>query len=1059
MKPSVHAPYIAIVGLAGRFPDAADVDAFWCNLERGVESLAEFTDAELAESGIEAKYRNDPNFVKRGTFLEGAEFFDAAFFGLSPREAEILDPQHRLFLECSWEAMEDAGYLGESARGPVGVFAGAAMNSYFMTVLAHNRAAIESAGIYQLMIGNDKDFLATRVSYKLNLNGPSITVQTACSTSLVAVQMACQSLQSGQCDMALAGGVALRFPQKTGHLYVPGMIFSPDGHCRPFDAQARGIRSGAGAGVVVLKRLEDALRDRDSIRAVILGAAINNDGATKMGYTAPSVEGQAAVIQAALEAGGVDPASVSYVETHGTGTPVGDPIEIAALERAFASTQRKRFCAIGSLKGNIGHLDTAAGVAGLIKTVLALERRCIPASLNFREPNPEIDFANSAFYVNDKCTAWDWTDGPRRAGVSSFGIGGTNAHVVLEEAPAREPSVSLWPAQLLVLSAQTPSALEAATSRMAGHLARHSSISLEDASYTMQVGRKRFPHRRVAICSTRDQAINILSSGDRRKFLTSADEAVSRPVTFMFTGQGSQHVGMARGLYEFQPVFRRELDYCAERLSPDIGQDLRELLYSPLTNGSLLNETWIAQPALFCVEYALARMWMSWGLEPDSAIGHSIGEYVAACLADVFSLEDALRLVAARGRIMQGMPRGNMLAVPLSERELREFIDGRVSLAAVNAPSLCTVSGTETDLAALRRRLQASGIESRLLHTSHAFHSEAMDAAVGIFREFVQRIELRAPRLPFMSNLTGRPILAEEATDPDFWARHLRQPVRFADGIRELASPGRIFLEVGPGQTLTTFAHENTRGLEGCEILATLPHPKDSQPEAAFILKTLGRLWMAGVEVNWKGVHAGERLHRVSLPPYSFERQRFLPAPASAPKPAEEATPLRRNDDVADWFYAPSWTRSVMPSLVASGERVGPWLIFEDEGDLAGLAAQELGARGERCLTVKKGASFARLDERSYSIDPARAEDYLRLLNETAKEGLAPRMHSLPMGAGWSARSIWLAASVGPGVWGPWSAAQDRLRDRLRRNALGNWARSDRSGTGVTDRAVQNDAV
>jgi len=983
-----HSGFIAIIGLAGRFPDAPDIRAFWRNLEQGVESLVAFTDAELADSGIDSKYLEDPNFVRKGTYLEGADLFDAAFFGLNPREAEILDPQHRIFLECAWEAMEDAGYLGESTGARVGVFAGSSMNSYFLSALAQNPALFDAGGFYQVMMGNDKDFLPTRVSYKLNLKGPSVAIQTACSTSLVAVQMACQSLVSEQCDMALAGGVSVRFPQKTGHMYVPGMIFSPDGHCRPFDAHAGGIRGGAGAGIVVLRRLEDALSDGDSIRAVIRGAAVNNDGAAKMGYTAPSVEGQAAVIRAALEAGGVDPASVSYIEAHGTATIVGDPIEIAALDRAFrTSTDRKRFCAIGSVKSNIGHLDAAAGVAGLIKTVLALEHKRIPASLNFREANPQIDFVNSPFFVNDRSTEWDSPEGPRRAGVSSFGIGGSNAHVVLEEAPAGEPPVVLWPTQLLAISARSSSALEAASASIAAHLEEHPAIDLADACYTTQVGRRRFAHRRIVIGSTREEAVKALSAGDRRSVFTRFDEAVNRPVTFMFTGQGSQHIGMARELYQFQPVFRRELDLCAEGLKPEIASDLREILFSPSADAALLNQTKFAQPALFSVEYALARMWMSWGVEPDSAIGHSIGEYVAACLAGVFSLEDALRLIAARGRIMQKMPSGSMLAVHLSEHALRPFLDSRISLAAINSPSACTVSGMDAAITALHARLEASKIESRLLHTSHAFHSSSMDEAVEIFRKTVQCVDLREPHLPFLSNLTGRQISASEATSPDYWAQHLRQAVRFADGVRELASPGRLFLEVGPGQTLAAFADDITRGIEGCEVFASLPHPKDPQSERTFILKTLGKLWLAGVDVNWKNLHAGERLHRVSLPTYRFERQRYWGGRDNVTPPTGQATLSPRRDDIADWFYVPSWTRSVMPSLTVADECPGSWLIFEDSGDMADFAARELARRGEPYVRVKKGNCFAHVDEQSYTIDPLRAEDYLRLLTETA----APR--------------------------------------------------------------------
>lgn len=992
MKPTRQAP-IAITGVAGRFPDAPDAAAFWKNLAAGVESLREFSDVELAESGIEPRYLANRDFVKKGTILDDAESFDASFFGYTPREAQTIDPQQRIFLECCWAAMENAGYPGEAVGARVGVFAGASMNTYFGAALIRNPALLEIAGLYQLMIGNDKDFLATRVSYELRLTGPGVTVQTACSTSLVAVQMACQSLQAGQCDMALAGGVALRFPQKTGHLYIPGMIFSRDGHCRPFDADASGIRGGAGAGVVVLKRLDDALADGDPIRAVILGAAVNNDGAAKMGYTAPSVEGQAAVIRAALEAGGVNPESISYIEAHGTATPVGDPIEIAALERAFRGyTDKKGFCAIGSVKGNIGHLDTAAGVAGLIKTVLALEYRAIPPSINFRRPNTQIDFANSPFFVNDHHRPWN-SAGPRRAGVSSFGIGGTNAHVVLEEAPAREAPLVTWPAQLLLVSARTSSALETMSAAMADYLREHEEISFVDACYTTQIGRKRFPHRRFAVCSSRDEAIQILTAGDPRRRFARVEEAVDRPVTFMFTGQGAQHPGMGRELYGFQPVFRREFDFCADVVKAETGFDLQEILYASDADASLIDQTAVAQPALFALEYSLARMWESWGVRCDSAIGHSIGEYVAACLAAVFSVEDALRLVCARGKIMQSMPAGNMLAVRMAEAELRGLIDGRVCLAAVNAPSLCTVSGSDADLTEFEGRLQNLRIESRRLHTSHAFHSSSMDLAADMFRKSVARIELREPMFPFSSNVTGLPITGEQACDPGYWAQHLRQTVHFALGIRNLATPGRVFLEVGPGQTLATFVSEITRGRDSsfeCEAISSLPDAKNPQSEASFVLQSLGKLWAAGIPVNWEGVHGGERLYRVPLPAYAFERQRYWPEPEVAPQTAREGPTLPRKDPV-DWFYLPAWTRSILPSAAVAQVRRGPWLIFADGGEAARLAAEELGKQGEEFAMVQTGKEFRRLDGRSYTINPAQVEDYRRLLMELRQRACAPR--------------------------------------------------------------------
>jgi len=635
---------IAIIGMAGRFPDAEDLQAFWRNLEQGVESLADFSDAELLAAGVPAALLQNPNFVKRGSLLKGADLFDASFFGFNPREAEILDPQQRIFLECAWEAIEDAGYGGEIRPAAIGVYAGTSMNSYAMTSLFSNPEILQSAGFYQVMIAADKDFLATRVSYKLNLKGPSITIQTACSTSLVAVQMASQALLTRQCDMALAGGVSVTFPQGSGYLYSEGMIFSPDGHCRPFDEQGRGIRGGSGAGIVVLKRFEDALRDGDHIHAVILGAAVNNDGSAKMGYSAPSVEGQSAVISAAIRMSGIDPATVGFVEAHGTGTPIGDPIEIAGLEQAFrAYTNKKRFCAIGALKGNIGHLDAAAGVAGLIKTVLTLRHKRIPPTLNFSNANPAIDFENSPFYVNEKLSDWPSDGSPRRAAVSSFGIGGTNAHVVLEEAPAPESSKVAWPAQLLVLSARTRTALDAMTARMAQHLETTPSISLADACFTLQVGRTRFPHRRMLVCSSKEEAIKGLRGEGGQNYVTSFEELATRPVTFMFSGQGSQYARMGRGLYETQPVFRRHMDFCADFVREDLGFDLRAVLAATGADSQILNETRIAQVALFAIEYSLAQMWISFGVQADSMIGHSIGEYVAACLAGVFSVEDALR--------------------------------------------------------------------------------------------------------------------------------------------------------------------------------------------------------------------------------------------------------------------------------------------------------------------------------------------------------------------------------------------------------------------------------
>jgi len=987
---------IAIIGLSGRFPDAPNLRAFWRNLEQGVESLIPYSDEEALAAGVPAEMLKNPNFVKKGTPFENADLFDADFFGYNPNEAEIIDPQQRIFLECAWEALEDAGYAGEQGPDVVGVYAGSTTSSYIYNLL-RNPAVFEASGGYQVMIGNDKDYLATRVSYKLNLQGPSLTIQTACSTSLVAVQTACAGILSGHCTIALAGGVSVGFPQRAGYLFTEGMIFSPDGHCRPFDVQGRGIRAGAGAGIVVLKRLEEALRDGDCIRAVIRGSASNNDGGVKMGYTTPSIAGQARAIAEALRLSQVDPDSLSYIEAHGTGTPVGDPIEIAALTRVFrASTDRKQFCAVGSVKGNIGHLDAAAGVAGLIKTVLALEYKRIPPSLNFRQPNPEIDFENSPFFVNALLTDWESMGQPRRAGISSFGIGGSNAHVVMEEAPARGETKTKWPSQILVLSAKSATALEATVANVAEHLAAHPSVLLADICYTAQVGRKRFPHRLMLICHDREDAVRALAGSERRRLVTGFEEAISRPVVFMFSGQGSQHAGMARGLYASQPVFRFTLDECAAVLQSEIHCDLREVLYSPEMTSSL-TETRFAQPALFAIEYSLARLWMSWGVHPESMIGHSIGEYVAACLAGVFSLEDGLRLVAARGRLMQEMPAGAMLAVGLSADELGSFTGGSsgLSLAAVNAPRMCTIAGTESAIRTVQLRLEARGVDCRPLQTSHAFHSSMMDGVLDQYRERVNKCLLSAPNIPFLSNVTGRWILPGEATDPSYWTNHLRQTVLFADGIRELATnASRAFLEVGPGRALASLAQECLRGTQKSQVLATLPHPKDPQAEEDHVLATVGKLWLSGVPVDWAGLHKGETVYRVPLPTYPFESKRYWVSPqlnAAAPAESVPTEKLETKIPFSDWFYLPSWRRSLPPTAAESAASYGPWLIFMDEKGLGDSLIGALKSRGEQSVTVRRGSSFSRQGDREYIIDRNRAEDYQDLLSHISAGGSVPR--------------------------------------------------------------------
>jgi acyl transferase domain-containing protein len=980
---------IAVIGMAGRFPGANDVYQFWHNLKNGVESISRFTDEELIGAGVSEQLIHNPSYVKASGLIDGAELFDAEFFGFNAREAEVTDPQHRIFLECAWEALEHAGY-GNGYSAPVGVFGGCSINTY-LNNLATNTEAAAAAGAYQVFIGNDKDFVPTRVSYNLNLTGPSFTVQTACSTSLVAAHVACQSLLTYQSDMALAGGVSLYFPQKTGYLYQEGMILSPDGHCRAFDAKGQGTLGGQGVGIVVLKRLDDALRDGDTIHAVIKGSAINNDGSAKVGFTAPSVDGQAEVIAMAQAMAGVDAESIAYVEAHGTATPLGDPIEIAALTQVFrASTDRKQFCALGSVKTNIGHLDAAAGVAGLIKTVLALENRVIPPSLHFERPNPQIDFDNSPFFVSTESTAW-LTDGtPRRAGVSSFGIGGTNAHAVLEEAPSRDGVVVGRPHNVIVLSARSEQALRGATESLGRHLVAHSEIDLASVAYTLQVGRKAFPYRRSLVASDREKTIADLLDEASRLPIVHAEHSDPR-VVFMFSGQGSQYTGMARELYSHEPGFREDVDRCAALLEPLLGRNLTELIFAAESTedaSATLAETRLAQPALFVIEYALANLWIRWGVKPHAMIGHSIGEYVAATIAGVLSVEDALRTVALRGRLMQKLPAGTMLAVPLAEDELVAYLDDGVELAAVNAPSFCTVAGQRRSVEALEAKLSAKGVESRRLHTSHAFHSAMMDPVVRPFIEHMEGVSLQSPRLRYVSNVTGTWIESQEPTVPSYWARHLRGTVRFAEGIRELRNEARIFLEIGPGNTLCTFARQAAGSSREIEILASLPHANERGSAAEACLKTLGRLWQCGVPIDWLAFHAKERLYRVPLPTYPFERRRYFVEPNRNAARETSKVEHGKRKNTAEWLYLPSWKRIEIAAPVTTVP--ARWLLFADEGGLGVAVAELLTAAGNEVVVVRAGETFEVRDNNEYVVNPFRREDYAALFDRLLRRGGIP---------------------------------------------------------------------
>ena len=781
---------IAVVGMSCRFPGARNTDEYWRNLCGAVESISFFSKEALLEAGVSPELVHDPSYVPAHGSLPEAYAFDAAFFAVSPREAQIMDPQHRVFLECAWSALEDAACDPQRYPGAIGVFAGSGSTSYWMRILA-NSDLVSAVGPEAVHIGNAKDYLTTRASYKLALKGPSVTIQTACSTSLVAIHVACQSLLNRECDIALAGGVTISADQVLGYRHQEGGIRSSDGHCRAFDAHATGTVGASGAGVVALKRLDEAIRDRDTIYAVVKGSAINNDGADKIGFSAPSIAGQARAIAEALAVADVDPSSIGYVETHGTGTPLGDPIEIAALIEAFrGSTDRKAFCALGAVKTNVGHLDTAAGVAGFIKAVLSLKHRLIPPTLHFENPNPELGLEDSPFYVNAALQNWHRNGTPLRCGVSSFGIGGTNAHLVLEEPPEPPATPASIRPELLILSAKSEPALARMRESLAGHLASHADVSLADVAHTLQVGRSAHPFRWAAVAGNIDCARSALIAGDAESIVSRRAHDRPPAVAFLFPGQGTQYAGMARELYECEPVFQFELDRCAQAVGPKLEIDLRRVLF-PASGGEveangLLQQTRYTQPALFAVEYALAKLWMSWGVQPDGMLGHSVGEYVAACIAGVFSLDDALTLIEARGRLMQELPAGAMLAVPLSEQEIVAWMPQSLSLAAVNSAVNCVVSGGIADIEQIETFLSRQDQVSRRLRTSHAFHSAMMDPILKPFADVVSKLQLGAPRIPFLSNVTGNWIEKEQATDPRYWVRHLRETVRFADGVRRL---------------------------------------------------------------------------------------------------------------------------------------------------------------------------------------------------------------------------------------------------------------------------------
>ncbi|MCU0286951.1 MAG: SDR family NAD(P)-dependent oxidoreductase, partial [Acidobacteria bacterium] len=987
---------IAVIGMAGRFPGAPNINKFWENLKNGVESIVFFTEEELRAAGIEEELLNNPDYVKAGGFLEGNGYFDSEFFKYMPREAEIMDPQLRIYHECAWAALENAGYDPGIYNGSIGNYAGAQFNLNWMTQILERGAS--PAEHFDAHVLNSNYSFSSRISYNFNLRGPSITLQTACSTSLVAIHLACRGLTNGECDMALAGGIKIHMTGKSGYLYQEGMIMSPNGHCRAFDAAANGTVDGDGGGVVVLKPLDNALKDNDYIYAVIKGSATNNDGIRKAGYTVPSIEGQAEVIRTAQKIAGFEPESISYIETHGTGTNLGDPIEIEGLKTAFNTTKRK-YCGIGSVKTNIGHLDNGAGVAGFIKTVLALHHKMIPPSLHFENPNPKIDFKNSPFYVNNRLKEWQNDIYPLRAGVSSFGVGGANAHVVLEEWPVNkvDPGKNKTDHRqhLILLSARTKNDLDQMTTNLAKYIEDHPTQNLENITYTLQVGRRIFKHRRMLVCPDATAAVKSLQSGGGRTLYANTSD---RTVIFMFSGQGNQYVNMGLDLYRQEPVFKEEIDRCFEILNTRHGMNIKALLYPTEAEAASAEEKMIltvySSPLKFCFEYAMARLLMHWGIHPHAMIGHSFGEYPLACVAGVFSLEDALDLSVHRSKLMSEVPPGAMLSVSLPEDELRPLLNEEISLAAVNTPSLCYVSGALAAIQSFEASLQKAGHEFIRLKVPCACHSQLLDPVCELYRRKVEQVTLREPNIPYISGVTGQWISPREAVDPGYWVKHLRYPVRFLDGLTELLKePNAIFVQIGPGKGLTMFVQQNPNNKPENQTVNIVRHHKEKISDTVYLLNRIGDMWLYGVNINWQEYYRGQQRQRIPLPAYPFvprdyslKEKTYNTKPG---KPSQTAFPGRKNID--DWFYLPSWQRSdsQLPP-VNKPAAAAHWLIFSDDRGLGEQLVKQLEPNGKQLIIVKRGAHFLKENKQSFIINPQSHQDYDSLVSELIKDKHIP---------------------------------------------------------------------
>jgi acyl transferase domain-containing protein/acyl carrier protein len=974
---------IAVIGMAGRFPGAPTIEQFWKNVQGGVESIERLSDEELLKAGVSPAELSSPDYVKASPILDGVDQFDASFFGFSPRDASVMDPAHRIFLEVAWEAMEHAGHTGLPDEAVVGVFAGSGAPYYLMDHVRRNRELMRSMGEFLVRhTNNDMNFLTTRVSYEMDLHGPSVNVQTACSSALVSVHMACESIRRGECTMAIAGGSTVLIPDKQGYVYQEGEIMSPDGHCRPFDEKSAGTVFGSGSGAVVLKGLEQALDDGDTIHAIIKGSAINNDGAVRVGFLAPGVDGQAKVVGRALDAADVSADSITYIEAHGTGTLVGDPIEVTGLTQAFRGrTTRKQFCAIGSVKSNIGHLGEAAGVASFIKAVMALKHRQIPPSLGYERPNPQIDFEDSPFFVNSTLREWK-ADGPLRCGITALGAGGTNCHVILEEAPEALPGEGERAAQLFVLSAKSEDALERARENLADVLEDDASVDFADAAYTLAVGRRSLTHRTAVVGRDRASVTNALR-GDKGRSLAAL---ATKDVVFTFPGGGAQYARMGEELYNAEKVYREAVDECLEIANARLGRDLGALMFGEGTDTRTLEQPSLSLPSLFTTEYALAKLFQSWGVEPTAFVGHSMGEYVAACLSGVMTVREGLELVMLRGRLFEKIERGRMLSVSLSESALRAMLPQGLDVAAVNAPELCVASGPAALIDALEKTLNDKGIENTRVRIDVAAHSSMLDPVLDEFRRFCKTVAWQTPQIPFTSNVSGNWITAAEATDPEYWVRHLRSTVRFSDCLAWIRASGeKVLLEAGPGRTLTMLAR--AQATPAAYAFNSMRHPDEVASDVEYSLNTLGKLWVAGADVEWGALYDGQLRNRIPLPTYPWDHRRhWIDAPVGA-ELVEVGPSDARRPSVSDWFERPVWTQTLPAPTIAPCE--GRALVFADAVGFGDAVAAQLEKAGRTVSRVTIGDAFKQ-DGARFTVRASTLADHERLVKTLVAAGGLP---------------------------------------------------------------------